>query len=41
MKHQEGKRWETREHESHVEYQSLVSDLVLESTLIGPTGEVG
>ena len=41
MKEQEGRRWETREHESHVEYQSLVSDLVLESTLIGPTGDVG
>ena len=36
MKQQEGGRWETREHEAHVEYQSLIPDLVLESTLIGP-----
>ncbi len=35
MKEQEGGRWQTREHESHVEYQSLVPDLVLDSTLIG------
>ncbi len=35
MKAQEGRRWETHEHEAHVEYQSLVPDLVLESTLIG------
>ncbi len=35
MEKQEGSLWETREHESHVEYQSLVPDLVLESTLVG------
>ncbi len=35
MKAQEGRRWETHEHQAHVEYQSLVPDLVLESTLIG------
>ena len=32
----EGKNWRTREHETHVEYQSLLKDLVLESEYLGP-----
>lgn len=34
MRKNEGRRWRTVEHVSHVEYQSLLEDLVLESTLI-------
>jgi catechol O-methyltransferase len=30
----EGKRWRTTEHPTHVEYQSLIKDLVLVSELI-------
>jgi catechol O-methyltransferase len=33
MEREEGKRWHTQTHETHVEYQSVVKDLVLESTL--------
>jgi len=32
MQEQEGKDWRTVEHPSHVEYQTLLKDLVLEST---------
>ena len=35
MRRQQGKRFNTVEHKSHVEYQSLVSDLVLESDYLG------
>lgn len=35
MKEQEGKRWRTVEHSTHVEYQSLIKDLVLVSELLG------
>ena len=35
MKEQEGKRWRTVEHETHVEYQTLLKDLVLESEYLG------
>jgi catechol O-methyltransferase len=35
MKEQEGRRWHTVEHETHVEYQSLLKDLVLESEYLG------
>jgi catechol O-methyltransferase len=35
MKEQEGRRWRTIEHETHVEYQSLIKDLVLESEYVG------
>ena len=35
MKEQEGKRWRTLEHETHVEYQTLLKDLVLESEYLG------
>jgi hypothetical protein len=34
MKAQEGHEWHTIEHESHAEYQSLLKDLVLESTYL-------
>jgi catechol O-methyltransferase len=35
MREQQGTHWETREHKTHVEYQRLVSDLVLESHYLG------
>ena len=35
MRQQQGKQWDTVEHKTHVEYQSLVSDLVLESEFLG------
>ena len=35
MRRQQGKLWNTVEHKAHLEYQSLVSDLVLESTYLG------
>src|ERR1700758_1090784 len=35
MREQQGKRWDTVEHTAHVEYQTLMSDLVLESTYLG------
>jgi catechol O-methyltransferase len=35
MREQQGKLWETREHKTHVEYQTLLSDLVLESRYLG------
>ena len=35
MKAQEGRSWHTVEHETHVEYQSLLKDLVLESEYLG------
>jgi catechol O-methyltransferase len=35
MKEQEGRRWRTIEHDTHVEYQSLIKDLVLESEYLG------
>ena len=35
MKEQQGKRWQTIEHETHVEYQTLIKDLVLESEFLG------
>jgi catechol O-methyltransferase len=31
----EGKTWHTIEHDTHVEYQSLLKDLVLESAYLG------
>ena len=36
MQEQEGKAWRTTEHDTHVEYQSLIKDLVLESEYLGP-----
>ena len=35
---QEGKTWRTIEHDTHVEYQSLIKDLVLESEYLGEPG---
>jgi catechol O-methyltransferase len=35
MKENEGKTWRTNEHETHVEYQSMIKDLVLVSELVG------
>jgi catechol O-methyltransferase len=38
LQSQEGKTWRTTEHETHVEYQSLIKDLVLESEYLGEPG---
>jgi catechol O-methyltransferase len=38
MEAQEGTTWRTTEHDTHVEYQSLIKDLVLESEYRGDTG---
>ncbi len=35
MRAQEGRLWRTTEHDTHVEYQSLLKDLVLESEYLG------
>ena len=35
LQEQEGKSWRTVEHDTHVEYQSLIKDLVLESEYLG------
>ncbi len=35
MQSEEGRVWRTSEHETHVEYQSLLKDLVLESDYLG------
>jgi catechol O-methyltransferase len=35
MSEQEGTSWRTVEHDTHVEYQSLIKDLVLESEFLG------
>jgi catechol O-methyltransferase len=35
MREQEGKRYRTVDHNTHVEYQSVIPDLVLESTFLG------
>lgn len=35
MREQEGSRWRTREHHTHVEYQTLAPDLMLESEFLG------
>jgi len=35
MRDQDGKRWMTEEHKTHMEYQTLLSDLVLESEYLG------
>jgi catechol O-methyltransferase len=36
MKGHEGETWRTIEHDAHVEYQTLLKDLVLESEYLGP-----
>ena len=35
MRQQQGKLWDTVEHKTHGEYQTLVPDLVLESEYLG------
>lgn len=35
LKAQQGRTWDTIEHDTHVEYQSLIKDLVLESKYLG------
>ncbi|MFZ0834803.1 MAG: O-methyltransferase [Mycobacterium sp.] len=35
MREQQGRLWDTREHKTHVEYQTLLHDLVLESQYLG------
>jgi catechol O-methyltransferase len=35
MREQQGRHWRTVEHQTHVEYQSLMPDLVLESDYLG------
>ena len=35
MREQQGKLWQTTEHKAHLEYQTLLSDLVLESEYLG------
>ena len=36
MAREQGRTWRTTEHDTHVEYQSLLKDLVLESEYLGP-----
>ena len=36
MQEHDGRDWRTTEHETHVEYQTLIKDLVLESEHLGP-----
>ena len=38
MQEQQGRAWSTTEHDTHVEYQSLIKDLVLESEYLGADG---
>jgi len=38
MREQQNRLWRTREHPTHVEYQTLLPDLVLESEYLGPAG---
>ena len=35
MSDHDGRTWRTVEHETHVEYQSVLKDLVLESEYLG------
>ena len=35
MRREQGRLWDTREHKTHVEYQSVIPDLMLESTRLG------
>jgi catechol O-methyltransferase len=35
MREREGREWRTTEHEAHVEYQTMLKDLVLESEYLG------
>jgi catechol O-methyltransferase len=38
MREEQGRQWQTQEHPAHVEYQTLLPDLVLESEYLGPIG---
>ena len=38
MREQQGKLWTTLEHKTHLEYQTLVADVVLESDYLGGAG---
>ena len=38
MREREGRVWRTTEHETHVEYQTLLKDLVLESEYVARAG---
>ncbi len=38
MAREQDRTWRTTEHDTHVEYQSLIKDLVLESEYLGPGG---
>lgn len=38
MRQQQGKLWNTVEHKAHLEYQTLITDLVLESEYLAPNG---
>jgi catechol O-methyltransferase len=38
MDARQGTTWNTTEHDTHVEYQSLIKDLVLESEYLGRDG---
>ena len=40
MKAHQGESWRTIEHSAHVEYQSLLKDVVLESQYLGPQSEL-
>jgi catechol O-methyltransferase len=40
MREHEGRDWRTTEHETHVEYQTMIKDLVLESEYVGAAATV-
>lgn len=40
MHEEEGRSWRTVEHDAHVEYQSLIKDVVLEAEYLGPAPAV-
>jgi catechol O-methyltransferase len=35
LRQQEGKSWRTTQHKAHLEYQSVITDVVLESEYLG------
>ena len=39
MREHEGRDWRTTEHETHVEYQTMIKDLVLESEYLVAGGD--
>jgi hypothetical protein len=38
LNERDGREWRVTEHETHVEYQSLLKDLVIEAEFLGPGG---